>query len=313
MPSEKKGHNYDYTIKLIPGNGGTVRNIHLTSNLFKYGIVSLIVSALLLIAVFCFAGYTFFSNKVDKQTIEDLQNANAIQQEKLTELAQKATQLQDSLDKLNAAEKELKSLSNVDAQTTDDSSAGQNADANADANGGQGGPVIAPDVQNLAEVLDNLEKRVAIHQENIENLRQALVTQRKQQSFISEKSITTPLGMPVNGPISSPYGFRWNGTDFHPGVDIAVDYGSPIRATADGVVTTAGWNSGGYGNMVDIDHGNGIVTRYGHASSVVVSAGQHVKRGQVIAYVGSTGFSTGPHVHYEVRVNDRPVNPASYF
>ena len=102
------------------------------------------------------------------------------------------------------------------------------------------------------------------------------------------------------------------GSDFHPGIDIANDMGTPIRATADGVVSIAGWNSGGYGNMVDIDHGNGVMTRYGHASYVVVSAGQQVKRGQIIAYMGSTGFSTGPHVHYEVRINGQAVDPSGY-
>ena len=86
----------------------------------------------------------------------------------------------------------------------------------------------------------------------------------------------------------------------------------PIAVGTDGTVTTAGWNAGGYGNMVDIDHGNGIMTRYGHAMQVVVVPGQHVRRGQVIAYMGSTGFSTGPHVHYEVRVNGTPVNPVGY-
>ena len=105
---------------------------------------------------------------------------------------------------------------------------------------------------------------------------------------------------------------RWGGTDFHPGIDIANDMGTPIIATADGVVEYAGWNAGGYGNMVDINHGNGLMTRYGHASQVVVSAGQHVRRGQLIAYMGSTGFSTGPHVHYEVHVNGQRVNPISY-
>ena len=95
------------------------------------------------------------------------------------------------------------------------------------------------------------------------------------------------------------------------GVDIAAEIGTPIVATADGVVTAAGWN-GGYGNMVDVDHGGGIVTRYGHASAVAVTVGQQVRRGQTIAYVGSTGRSTGPHLHYEVRVNGQPVNPAGY-
>ena len=122
----------------------------------------------------------------------------------------------------------------------------------------------------------------------------------------------TPSIWPATGVVTSPYGLRWGGSDFHPGMDIANDLGTPIVATADGVVDYAGWDSGGYGNMVDIDHGNGIMTRYGHASQVVVSAGQSVKRGQVIAYMGSTGFSTGPHVHYEVHVNGQKVNPINY-
>lgn len=121
-----------------------------------------------------------------------------------------------------------------------------------------------------------------------------------------------PSIWPTTGVVTSPYGLRWGGTDFHPGMDIANDMGTPIVATADGVVEYAGWNSGGYGNMVDINHGNGIMTRYGHASQVVVSVGQQVKRGQLIAYMGSTGFSTGPHVHYEVHVNGNRVNPISY-
>ena len=121
-----------------------------------------------------------------------------------------------------------------------------------------------------------------------------------------------PSIWPTTGEVTSPYGLRWGGTDFHPGIDIANDMGTPIVATADGVVEYAGWNSGGYGNMVDINHGNGIMTRYGHASQVVVSVGQQVKRGQLIAYMGSTGFSTGPHVHYEVHINGNRVNPISY-
>ena len=121
-----------------------------------------------------------------------------------------------------------------------------------------------------------------------------------------------PSIWPTTGVVTSPYGLRWGGTDFHPGIDIANDMGTPIVATADGVVEYAGWNSCGYGNMVDINHGNGILTRYGHASQVVVSVGQQVKRGQLIAYMGSTGFSTGPHVHYEVHVSGQRVNPISY-
>lgn len=129
---------------------------------------------------------------------------------------------------------------------------------------------------------------------------------------LTDAASNVPAIWPTTGVVTSPYGLRWGGTDFHPGIDIANDTGTPIVATADGIVVVAGWNAGGYGNMVDIDHGNGMMTRYGHASQVLVSAGQFVKRGQIIALMGSTGFSTGPHVHYEVHVNGQRVNPISY-
>ncbi len=111
---------------------------------------------------------------------------------------------------------------------------------------------------------------------------------------------------PIHGPVSSEFGPRWGG--FHPGIDIAVPTGVPIAAAANGVVVVAGPN-GGYGNFVVVDHNNGYATAYAHQSSIAVSEGQTVKQGQVIGYVGSTGFSTGPHLHFEVRVNGSPQNP----
>lgn len=125
---------------------------------------------------------------------------------------------------------------------------------------------------------------------------------------------TTPSIWPSKGVITSPYGSRVDPVTgftsaFHEGIDIADDYGTPIVATASGVVTFAGYTDGGYGNLVEIDHGNGFVTRYGHNSAVVVTVGMTVKQGQMIAAMGSTGKSTGAHVHYEVRVNGTPVDP----
>jgi murein DD-endopeptidase MepM/ murein hydrolase activator NlpD len=98
----------------------------------------------------------------------------------------------------------------------------------------------------------------------------------------------------------------------HPGIDLAGQYGTPIYATADGTVLRAGWNSGGYGNLVEIDHGRGITTRYGHMSIILVSEGQHVTRGQQVGRMGSTGRSTGNHLHYEVRIDGRAVNPIPF-
>ena len=211
---------------------------------------------------------------------------------------------------------------------------------------GQGGPINSLNIDEVSEALAMLEERVNIRQESLNDFQAELKQQREQLAMAASSAsagslpgfsgatgwspsttITYDLSQfggapsadshmpsiwPTTGVVTSPYGLRWGGSDFHPGIDIANDMGTAIVATADGVVDFAGWNSGGYGNMVDIDHGNGIMTRYGHASQVVVSAGQQVKRGQLIAYMGSTGFSTGPHCHYEVIINGQRVNPISY-
>lgn len=122
----------------------------------------------------------------------------------------------------------------------------------------------------------------------------------------------TPSVWPVAGWLTSSYGTRkdpfTHGADFHPGLDIAADYGQPILATGDATVSTAGPN-GAYGNMVTLDHGYGIVTKYGHMSRVAVAALQRVKRGDMIGYVGSTGRSTAAHLHYEIWMNGRLTDP----
>jgi murein DD-endopeptidase MepM/ murein hydrolase activator NlpD len=122
------------------------------------------------------------------------------------------------------------------------------------------------------------------------------------------------FAMPVNARITSGYGMRFHPIlkrqRLHTGIDFGARHGTPIRAAADGVVISARY-TGGYGNTVIIDHGSGISTLYAHASRLLVKSGQRVKKGQTIAAVGSTGLSTGPHLHWEVRVNGRPVNPRS--
>jgi len=126
---------------------------------------------------------------------------------------------------------------------------------------------------------------------------------------------TGQLGWPVSGEITSPYGYRvhpiWGTTIYHSGIDIGVDEGTPVHAADGGVVVWSGW-MGGYGYAVVIDHGNGLSTLYGHNSEIAVDEGQSVAKGQVISYAGSTGNSTGPHVHFEVRANGDPVDPMGY-
>ncbi|HUK23041.1 MAG TPA: M23 family metallopeptidase [Terriglobales bacterium] len=129
------------------------------------------------------------------------------------------------------------------------------------------------------------------------------------------KANSAPDLWPVEGQITGSFGERidpFNGEGaFHEGVDIGSSYGQPVVAPADGIVIFADF-LGGYGRALILDHGHGITTRYGHLASFAVSAGQHVHRGEVIGYVGLSGRSTGPHLHYEVRINDIPVNPHKY-
>jgi murein DD-endopeptidase MepM/ murein hydrolase activator NlpD len=132
-----------------------------------------------------------------------------------------------------------------------------------------------------------------------------------QSSSSSSSSTPSSAGLiwPVSGPVTSPFGWRWG--RLHEGIDIGVAYGTPIHAAASGTVIYCGWETG-YGNLTVIDHGGGLATAYAHQSSLAVSCGQSVTQGEVIGYVGSTGHSTGPHLHFEVRVNGNPVDPMGY-
>ena len=129
----------------------------------------------------------------------------------------------------------------------------------------------------------------------------------------SVSSARVNLGMslvrPLSGIVTSRYGYRWGST--HTGLDIGASSGTAIKAAAGGTVTFSGWK-GSYGKMIVLSHGNGIQTYYAHCSSLLVSSGQTVSAGQVIAKVGSTGRSTGPHLHFEIRVNGGSINPQSY-
>ena len=138
------------------------------------------------------------------------------------------------------------------------------------------------------------------------------------RSYVTQFHVNVrPSLWPVMGRVSSPFGSRMNpfsheGGQFHPGVDLTAGFGTAVRATADGVVRAADWNGGGYGKLVIVDHGAGIQTYYGHLSRYAVIPGQEVRRGDIIAYSGSTGLSTAPHLHYEVRIGGNPVNPYRY-
>ncbi len=156
--------------------------------------------------------------------------------------------------------------------------------------------------------LENLKKQIRATMENVGEIKDYLSQQR-------DIFVATPKGWPVEGHVTSPFGLREHPTsgerEFHSGVDIAAEPGRPVRATGEGIISFAGW-SGANGNLVVIEHGAGYSTFYAHNKMVAVSTGHKVKRGDIIGYVGSTGNSTGPHVHYEVWLNGRAINPDSY-
>lgn len=199
--------------------------------------------------------------------------------------------------------------------------------------GGIGGASTVPDIAKTAGNKKEDDEKIAVSETPGELLKEmrrlderldkqirlvvALRSEFMNQAYGAVSSVVnstaeTPNIWPVAGPISSYYGYRTSpggiGSTFHEGVDIAGDYGTPISATAAGTVTQAGW-VGGYGYLVEVKHADGIVTRYGHNSAVLVYEGQHVDQGSMIALMGSTGNSTGPHCHYEVRIHGEAVDP----
>ncbi len=164
------------------------------------------------------------------------------------------------------------------------------------------------DYASLAVRIDQAVNDTVSRQQSVLELWQSLA---EQQSLIS----ATPSIRPTRGWFTSKFGYRispFTGRPMmHQGLDIAASPGSPIYAPADGVVSFAGFDAG-YGKLVSIDHGYGVVTRFGHTSQIFVEVGQKIHRHDIVAAVGSTGRSTGPHVHYEVRVNNVPVDPQNY-
>jgi murein DD-endopeptidase MepM/ murein hydrolase activator NlpD len=145
----------------------------------------------------------------------------------------------------------------------------------------------------------------------------ALFLAWRQAEQSEQAEVAIPSGRPVDSAnLTSGFGVRSDpfraSAAMHPGIDLAAPLGTPVYATADGIVDRSEWNDGGYGNLIEIDHGQGIQTRYGHLSQRIAQAGQAVRRGDLIGLMGSTGRSTGSHLHYEVRVAGRAIDPTPF-
>lgn len=311
---------------LIMRAGGThVRSFHLG----LWQVLAGAVAALGLSVLVCALGYQFVLQKavrenwpVVSQVVQALRHREALSRdrylrENLDAMASKVGDLQAKLVELEAMSDRVSTLAGVKLDEARAPLKAASGAAPTAVRGGSGGPFVPlpePGAIRVAS-LDELNRLIdAVDQEANERLDDFTYI----ESHLFEKRLTAlmiPSTAPVDGPVGSGFGYR---TDpftgraaLHTGLDFPSPIGTPIHAAAGGVVIAAQMHPQ-YGNMVEIDHGNGLVTRYGHASVLLVHPGDLVRRGQVIARVGTTGRSTGPHLHFEVLVQGVQQDPAKF-
>ena len=296
---------------LLSYSGNTVKQFALTRR--RLGIVLTCSLILLMITAGIFFDYfnlkiTFDKKEIEK-TISNQSNEILSQRKQIQEFANEINVLKSNLVRLNKFEKKIRIIANINNPSEKDNLFGV------------GGSIP----EDLDPKLPLAEKHNSLMREMHEQARElslASVSQEKVfESLINDLKrkrnllSSTPSIWPAKGWLSSGFGYRispFTGLrEFHKGFDISSRKGTKVIATADGVVTFAGRN-GLYGNMIKIDHGHGMMTRYGHLEKMLKKRGDAVKRGDVIGLMGNTGRSTGPHVHYEVFLNGLPVNPKKY-
>jgi murein DD-endopeptidase MepM/ murein hydrolase activator NlpD len=301
----RKPDKREYTLMIVPHHGQTVRSIRI-----PIVAVRSIASVLCLLIVFMVGfiinyRHTLTAAGAEKAELETLREKQIVQLKQIEKLGKDTASLQTDMERLNSLDAEIRRIVNNEDMATTSRAGFVRPSA---VYKGQGGPGEQIDINNMNELVQDLNAAVTVREQSLIELKQQLLDKQTRMA-------ATPSIWPTSGDVTSRFGWRSSpfsgGSDWHPGIDIANSTGTPIVATADGEVVQSEWY-GGYGKMVQIDHGNGIGTIYGHNSQNLVHAGQVVKKGQVIAYLGSTGYSTGPHVHYEVRVNGTAVNPSTF-
>ena len=301
----------EVTIVIFPGSLSTPKKLRLQKRLVKF---SILVSFVVLIG-FLGSSFYFIQQYLKLQGSEaelvKLRHESKIRKIQVEKFTQQVKNFETEMVRLERFEKKLRVITAL-----------ENSPRSIEKNWGVGGPYglstnsfttamgwgAANMVERLSNGLDHLGKQAKI---------QSISFQELDNFFKNQKSLlsSTPSIWPTRGWVTSGFGFRkspFTGLrEKHEGWDIAARNGAPVRTTADGVVVVEG-REYGYGNLVEIDHGYGLVTRYGHNSKHFVKVGDRVKRGQVVTLVGNTGRSTGPHLHYEVLLNGVPVNPKNY-
>jgi murein DD-endopeptidase MepM/ murein hydrolase activator NlpD len=245
-----------------------------------------------------------------RTAIADLQSTNAALQVENASFREATGQLSNQISELQAAVNQLGEHATVEPSV---SRAMDKLPALVKSRAMGGGAVVpATHTSMLNGAIGSPETALGVLSELLGVIGSRLESVRDNVERRHKLAMATPSMWPVAGWLSSSFGRRrdpfTDANDFHPGLDISADYGQPVLATGDATVVAAGRN-GAYGNMVILDHGFGITTKYGHLSRISIVEGQRVKRGDIIGLVGSTGRSTGAHLHYEVWMNGRLTNP----
>lgn len=290
-------------IILISGKENKRINLHV--KLAFVILASLVFIAVLLLFVYNLTLFT--SHRVDKRKLERLNQENEIVRFEITRIEGEIANLSILIDSLEEYDKKLRTYASLNPIGEDLRSMGVGGSSQFHSAEGLTTDVYS-DLEGLSKTLDNLLSRSRLQKESFNNIVQYL----DEKKFLREH---TPSIIPVQGWFMSGFGYRidpFTGqVKMHEGLDIAAPPGTPIIAPADGSVKFAGERRG-FGLTLEIDHGYGYTTLYGHCQRIDVEEGNRVTRGDVVARVGSTGKSTGPHLHYEVRVSQIPVNPIHY-
>lgn len=287
-----------FTLLLVPHSGQKSKRLRLP----VWALRAVGVVLLTCLGGLSWLGYDYIRLRANEEELARLKSENYRQATQIENLAQEAAEVQERLLEVDALDTEVREMLGLPVRTEE---AIPSRGAQALPRGGPGRGVTSDDIHlSLKDAADSIEPT----KERLTKLKEEV---RQEQQRLAH----TPSGWPVRGTITSRYGTRRSpygrGSEFHEGLDIAAPYGTAIRATGAGTVSYSGWRSG-YGQIIVIQHGFGYQTVYAHNSKNKVSVGTSVQRGDVIAYIGSSGRSTGPHLHYEVIYQGVKKDPADY-
>ena len=294
-----------WTLVLVPHGAEPSRIVEVSYGVLRVG-ASAAAGFLVLVLL---AGYATLSHTTDLSRTARLQQENENLAREIGELNGRLSTLADTLTRISQRDARIRVLANLEPIDPQVQAAGIGGPAGATSLGLAGMTGIARRSAEVRIDLSALIRRANLLASSFKEAADSL-------AFHSARLAATPSIMPTQGWLSSAFSSMrahpiLHYARPHEGIDVTAPMGSPIEAPAAGVVTDARWESG-YGNTVTIDHGFGIETRFAHASKLLVRTGQRVSRGQRIALVGNSGLATGPHLHYEVHVKGRPVDPLKY-